>query len=435
MFSIDIQGTIALDSWWHLLSPNRLDYFWKGIIQSGVRQMGSPAVERALSWIEDGLQGLPTKVERMTFPFQGWRPTEAVSLSLVAPEVRPLAAEAFLYSTSTPPEGLHGRLAPEPSANQRIWEMYSWERWRIIPLDDREGTFTLGYLCARPDGPAIPQLLPYGSAHVPYLIIGEPDSSKIRRWQTEGIEIRMEARLRAESNPNSRGENLSAYWRPRNQPQSDPERHRELVLCAHYDTVYTTSGAYDNASGCALLLELAHLLTGLPEEQTNRLPDLRFVWFGAEELALAGSRSFVSQRKAAGTLSDIQAVINLDGFGRSDVLEIWASPGSASQLAWDCALLACKHCRWDMGVEEPVLEPPRLSLTTPAPPGSDHAPFVEAGIPAIMLTFNDQEILHHYTDSCDSRMLKNMIRGGRVALSLVAALQSQKNQQLLTSTI
>ena len=34
------------------------------------------------------------------------------------------------------------------------------------------------------------------------------------------------------------------------------EGNKKVVLCAHYDTVYNTPGAYDNSSGAAVLLEM-----------------------------------------------------------------------------------------------------------------------------------------------------------------------------------
>ena len=59
----------------------------------------------------------------------------------------------------------------------------------------------------------------------------------------------------------------------------DPLSREEklLVVGAHYDTVSTTPGADDNASGVAGLLELARLLAGSPPS------DLRLVAFCPEE--------------------------------------------------------------------------------------------------------------------------------------------------------
>ncbi len=53
---------------------------------------------------------------------------------------------------------------------------------------------------------------------------------------------------------------------------------RILVIGAHYDTVRTTPGADDNASGVAGLLGLARLLSGTRQDRT-----IRFVFFCLEE--------------------------------------------------------------------------------------------------------------------------------------------------------
>jgi hypothetical protein len=429
MLKTDFPEDFSDASWWDQLNPTRLDHFWQGILRAGVRAMGTPAAEAALGWIEECLASLPLMIERLPFEYEGWSLLEPVLLTLLAPETRPLRAEAFLLSAATPPGGLRGKLAPEPPAQQRVWGMYTWDRWRIIPLDDSNAQSTLGYLSGRPGKVAIPQLLPTGAASVPHFIVGEPETSLLRQWQQQGTEIILEGRLPARSK-RAIGVNLSALWQPANAETSMPE----LVVSAHYDTVYTTPGAYDNASGCALLLELAHVLTQLPPDQTAHLPAVRWMWFGAEELDLGGSRAYVEQRQSAKTLDGVCAALNLDGFGRGDLLEIWAGPETAAQLAWDCTQRALKHWQMVKAGEEP-LDPPQISLTTPPPPGSDHAPFYETGIPVIMLTFNDQEIIHRAVDLYDTRMLKNMARGGRIALSLISSFLSPVNWRLITSPV
>jgi Zn-dependent M28 family amino/carboxypeptidase len=68
-----------------------------------------------------------------------------------------------------------------------------------------------------------------------------------------------------------------------------------LVVGAHYDTVRTTPGADDNASGVAGLLGLAKLLAGKPLEKTVRL-----VAFALEEPPTYRTRNMGSYHYAAG---------------------------------------------------------------------------------------------------------------------------------------
>jgi Zn-dependent M28 family amino/carboxypeptidase len=66
-----------------------------------------------------------------------------------------------------------------------------------------------------------------------------------------------------------------------------------LVIGAHYDTVATTPGADDNASGVAGLLALAGLLAKRPPART-----LRFVAFALEEPPVYRTRQMASYRYA-----------------------------------------------------------------------------------------------------------------------------------------
>ena len=67
-----------------------------------------------------------------------------------------------------------------------------------------------------------------------------------------------------------------------------------LVVGAHYDTVRTTSGADDNASGVAGLLGLAKLLAGKPLDRT-----VRFVAFALEEPPAYRTKNMGSYHYAA----------------------------------------------------------------------------------------------------------------------------------------
>ena len=61
--------------------------------------------------------------------------------------------------------------------------------------------------------------------------------------------------------------------------QPGTKRADEIILLgAHYDTVYSTPGADDNASAVAVLLEVSRLLRGHPSKRT-----IRYVAFACEE--------------------------------------------------------------------------------------------------------------------------------------------------------
>lgn len=69
--------------------------------------------------------------------------------------------------------------------------------------------------------------------------------------------------------------------------------HETIVFSAHYDSVPFSHGSYDNASGCAILLELCRRFL----RQPLRRP-CRFIWCGAEEMGLVGSIYYVRSLSA-----------------------------------------------------------------------------------------------------------------------------------------
>lgn len=82
-----------------------------------------------------------------------------------------------------------------------------------------------------------------------------------------------------------------------------------LEVGAHYDTVPGSPGADDNASGVALLLELARLL-----RDRDHARSVRLVFYGAEEVGLVGS-SLHAERVAGREDEHFLGAINLDMVG------------------------------------------------------------------------------------------------------------------------
>ncbi len=65
-----------------------------------------------------------------------------------------------------------------------------------------------------------------------------------------------------------------------------------LTLSAHYDSVPQGPGAYDNMAGAAIIMELARYFKEHPPRRT-----MEFLWFGAEETGLWGSRAYVEKHE------------------------------------------------------------------------------------------------------------------------------------------
>ncbi|MBE6936893.1 MAG: M28 family peptidase [Ruminococcaceae bacterium] len=74
---------------------------------------------------------------------------------------------------------------------------------------------------------------------------------------------------------------------------------------AHYDSVYFSTGVYDNISGSVILLELMRYFA---EHRPART--LKFNWFGSEEQGLLGSKAWVAAHEDE--LSRHRLMINID---------------------------------------------------------------------------------------------------------------------------
>lgn len=80
-----------------------------------------------------------------------------------------------------------------------------------------------------------------------------------------------------------------------------------VVIMAHYDTVYNSVGADDNASGCSALIEIARIMSNIACNNT-----LKLVFVDLEEMGFLGSKYFVSQIPSG---VNIVAAISLEMIG------------------------------------------------------------------------------------------------------------------------
>jgi len=82
-----------------------------------------------------------------------------------------------------------------------------------------------------------------------------------------------------------------------------------LELGAHYDTVATSPGADDNASGVAAVLEIARVLS-----QATMKPTVRFCFFALEEDGRDGSRYHVQQIQARNENMNGAIILEMVGY-------------------------------------------------------------------------------------------------------------------------
>jgi TonB family C-terminal domain len=161
-------------------------------------------------------------------------------------------------------------------------------------------------------------------------------------------------------------------------------REEYIVIGAHYDhlgrqlrvvngeeTWMLYPGADDNASGVALMLELARMAADQPYMFKRSLV---FVGFGAEEIGLFGSWYFVN--RAFSQIYNTVGMLNLDMLGRSGRPQplVAYTVAPHAELAELLALAA----------DTPLSVKPRIEGADYFP--SDHRNFHQKGIPSVLFT-------------------------------------------------
>lgn len=162
-------------------------------------------------------------------------------------------------------------------------------------------------------------------------------------------------------------------------PGADPLLRREgVVVGAHFDhlgelpfreTWYP--GADDNASGTAVLLELARLVAASPVRPARTLV---FAAWNGEELGLLGSRAWIAAPPLP--LADTAAAFSIDMVAAGRTGLQLAGTGEPAHALYEVA----RDRAAALGLVEPVSWWDAPVFT------SDHAPFAAAGIPAAWLS-------------------------------------------------
>ena len=140
-----------------------------------------------------------------------------------------------------------------------------------------------------------------------------------------------------------------------------------VIVCAHLDSWDGAEGALDNGTGVAATMEAARLLAaaGVQPRRT-----IRFILWTGEEQGLLGSKAYVEQN--ADIMPGISAVLNHDG-GTNYVSGLGVTPEMRAQK--NVVVEPLLGLDPDMAFE--LTEREGLSSFG----SSDHAPFVQAGVP------------------------------------------------------
>jgi len=205
--------------------------------------------------------------------------------------------------------------------------------------------------------------------------------------------------------------------------------HEAVLVTSHYDHIGTAeegggmcggstdntgekdlicNGADDNASGTAMVVELAHAFA---ESGIEPRRSIVFVSFAGEELGLWGSKALADEPPKVAPFSGgkIVAVVNLDMVGRLGPRGL-AIGGLSSSPAWMPLLDEVGNAGIKVTYER--------SITN----RGDHVPFYEKKIPVLFFFTHVHQDYHRAGDHADKINRDGMARVGEIAAGVLEKL-------------
>ena len=380
----------------------------------GPRLTGSENYMRAADWAVDTFKALGLSnvhTEDWTMPAT-WEPDGPAAGHIISPVDHVLHIYSLGWSPSTPPEGVTGQVIYVRSIAADALDQQKSEITGKIALVDSQSIpahAPVGALLADiqrlrsfaplaivraggPRGTETMTALQFAGTLAPTLQvqIGLEDSLLIKRLLETGP-VTMHFSMKNTIRENVKIPNVIA--------EIPGSGHSEqiVIVGAHLDSWQPGTGAQDNGTGVAGVIEAARAIMAL-----KRLPrrTIRFMLFGGEEQGLLGSTAYVRQHIS--DLPKIDAVLITD---------------SGSQPAHGWQVMAREDERASLAAFKPLLEglgAAGISSDTSDIFSTDHAAFDVLGVPTLVL-WNDMDVydtLHHKaSDTFDSVVEKDLTQG------------------------
>ncbi len=183
-----------------------------------------------------------------------------------------------------------------------------------------------------------------------------------------------------------------------------------IIVGAHYDSIQTNGGstaaapgAEDNASGCAAVVEMAEVFTRFPPQRT-----MIFTCFSGEEQGLIGSTRWVEDAlRPNGHLPKIQLALIMDMIG-------YSQDGQLDVLLETSSTLSTVFPPFQSAVADYAGE--LVPHTSTNPFGSDHMPFINRGVPSLLVIEYDYDLYpgYHRTNDLPGTISNALDMGGGV---------------------
>ncbi|MGB3760932.1 MAG: M28 family peptidase [Rivularia sp. (in: cyanobacteria)] len=208
--------------------------------------------------------------------------------------------------------------------------------------------------------------------------------------------------------------------------KSGKDNSPPILIAAHYDGVPGTPAADDNATGVAVLLELARIFATQP----TRYP-LRLVAFDMEEYGLLGSKDYVAKLVQEKQKLRLMMSLEMLGYCNSNpgtqeypaavLKKFYPNTGDFIALIGNLRtlpdLFRLRNSFRKSGTKSEFLPVPNKGKIVPSVRRSDHSPFWDVGYPAMMVTDTSFMRNPHYhkpsdrVDTLDLDFLTGVCRG------------------------
>ena len=181
---------------------------------------------------------------------------------------------------------------------------------------------------------------------------------------------------------------------------------RTIIVGSHYDSVSSTPGADDNASGCAMNLLLARQLNREKPRHT-----IRYVFFDAEERGLVGSSYYARNMMK----EQCDFMVNFDMVGNLHASHMAVDPEPVFSALF-------KKYPWAKSISHRQGAGP-----------SDHAPFQRKGIPFVWIFTGGHGRYHGPGDTPATLNYDGMVKINQYAKDLILTFDRQVDRAMIDS--
>jgi len=182
-----------------------------------------------------------------------------------------------------------------------------------------------------------------------------------------------------------------------------------IMIMGHLDSVGKNfAGADDNASGAAVLMEVARVLKDYGNKKT-----LRFFATNGEESGLYGAQHYADVLTKSGDIKKLVLAINMDmvGYNSNGIVELETDSQYEDLANW-FANLATTYTSLK-------------SKITIGAWGSDHVPFIKGGVPTLLTIEDWSTKTPCYHQECDKPSTLNYEYAGEIAKLNLAAIMTK----------